>query len=74
MTTKRENEPKSKVTVRLPDSLIERAKVHAIKQRSTLQVITAEALDFYLKYVTAPGRPPLLSKRAVARKKEESSQ
>ena len=39
----------SKVTIRLPASLVERTKIQAIKQKRTLAAITAEALDAYLR-------------------------
>lgn len=45
----------SKVTIRLPDSIIERAKIRAIKERRTLQDITAEALEVYLKRTEREG-------------------
>jgi predicted DNA binding CopG/RHH family protein len=34
--------------VRLPDSLIEKAKIRAVKEKMTLQGLVAEALEFYL--------------------------
>lgn len=39
----------SKVTIRLPNSLIDRAKIRAIKEHRALQEITADALEAYLK-------------------------
>ena len=39
----------SKTTLRLSDELLERAKIRAVKERRTLQEITAEALEAYLK-------------------------
>jgi len=39
----------SKTTLRLPENLIERAKIRAIKERRTLQEITTTALEAYLK-------------------------
>ncbi len=47
--TKPDTLPMSKTTLRLPESLIERAKIRAIKERRTLQAITADALEAYLK-------------------------
>lgn len=48
MKTK-EAEPMSKVTIRLPDDLVERAKIRAIREHRTLQEMTAEALEAYLR-------------------------
>jgi len=45
----------SKVTIRLPQSLVQRAKIRAIKERRALQEITAEALEAYLKRVEREG-------------------
>ena len=42
-------QPMSKTTLRLPENLIERAKIRAIKERRTLQEITTTALEAYLK-------------------------
>jgi len=39
----------TKTTLRLPTSLLERAKIRAIKEKRTLQEITAAALEAYLK-------------------------
>lgn len=39
----------SKTTLRLPENLIERAKIRAIKERRTFQEITTAALEAYLK-------------------------
>jgi hypothetical protein len=41
--------PTSKTTLRLPDSLLERAKIRAVKEKRTLQDITTAALEAYLK-------------------------
>jgi hypothetical protein len=41
--------PASKTTLRLPDNLLERAKIRAVKEKRTLQDITAAALEAYLK-------------------------
>jgi predicted HicB family RNase H-like nuclease len=49
MKTRREAEAMLKLTVRLPESLVERAKIRAIKERSSLQDLTATALEAYLK-------------------------
>ena len=38
-----------KLTVRLSDSLVERAKIRAIRERLKLQEVIARALDLYLK-------------------------
>lgn len=38
-----------KLTVRLPDNLIERAKIRAVKDRLTMQDLVTEALEAYLK-------------------------
>jgi predicted DNA binding CopG/RHH family protein len=38
-----------KLTVRLPDSLIERAKIRAVKDKLTIQDLVAGALEAYLK-------------------------
>ncbi len=46
---KREAKPMSKTTLRLPATLLERAKIRAIKEKRTLQEITAAALEAYLK-------------------------
>jgi hypothetical protein len=43
----------SKTTLRLPTSLLERAKIRAIKERRTLQEIVADAITTYLKTPTA---------------------
>ena len=49
-TTRREAvKPMTKTTLRLPTSLLERAKIRAIKEKRTLQEITAAALEAYLK-------------------------
>jgi plasmid stability protein len=42
-----------KLTVRLPDGLIQRAKIRAIKDRRTVQDLVAEALEAYLKDSTS---------------------
>ncbi len=39
----------TKTTLRLPEALMERAKIRAIKERRTLQEITTEALEAYLR-------------------------
>lgn len=39
----------SKTTLRLPENLIERAKIRAIKERRTFQEIATTALEAYLK-------------------------
>jgi hypothetical protein len=52
---KQEAEAMSKVTIRLPQSLVQRAKIRAIKERRALQEITAEALEAYLKRVEREG-------------------
>jgi predicted DNA binding CopG/RHH family protein len=49
MKTKREIQPMSKTTLRLPENLIERAKIRAIKERRTFQEIATTALEAYLK-------------------------
>jgi hypothetical protein len=41
--------PTSKTTLRLPDNLLERAKIRAVKEKRTLQDITTAALEAYLK-------------------------
>lgn len=46
---KRETEATTKTSLRLPVSLLERAKIRAIKEGRTLQEIAADALDSYLK-------------------------
>jgi len=38
-----------KLTVRLPNSLIEKAKIRAVKDRRTLQDLVSDALEAYLK-------------------------
>lgn len=38
-----------KVTIRLPDRLVTRAKIHAAKTKTTLQAIITEALTNHLK-------------------------
>jgi hypothetical protein len=38
-----------KLTVRLSDSLAERAKIRAIRERLKIQDVIARALDLYLK-------------------------
>ena len=38
-----------RMTVRLPDKLVEEAKIRAAKTRTTLQQILADALRAYLK-------------------------
>lgn len=38
-----------KVTVRLPENLVEKAKIRAVKERTTLQEMVAAALETYLK-------------------------
>jgi predicted DNA binding CopG/RHH family protein len=42
------------LTVRVPHDLLERSKIRAIKEKSTLQKITAAALEAYLKTAIAP--------------------
>ena len=44
----------SMLTVRVPPDLIERAKIRAIKEKSTLQKIVAAALEAYLKTAIGP--------------------
>lgn len=46
----------SKTTIRLPDKLLERAKIHAVKERRTLQDVIADALEAYLKASRESGR------------------
>jgi hypothetical protein len=48
--TKREaDKPMAKTTMRIPADLLERAKIRAIKERRTLQEVTATALEAYLR-------------------------
>lgn len=54
-TKKREAEPMSKTTLRLPEKLIERAKIRAIKEKRTLQDIAMDALESYLKNAERKG-------------------
>jgi len=42
-------EPGTKTTLRLPENLLERAKIRAVKEKRTLQDITTAALEAYLK-------------------------
>jgi len=39
----------TKVTIRLPDQLVEKAKIRAIRERRTFQDVVGEALALYLK-------------------------
>jgi predicted DNA binding CopG/RHH family protein len=49
-TTTRDTEKETtKTTLRLPASLLERAKIRAIKEHRTLQEIVADAITTYLK-------------------------
>jgi hypothetical protein len=48
-TKQREEAAMFKLTVRLPDSLIERAKIRAIKDKLTMQDLVTEAIEAYLK-------------------------
>src|ERR1700730_3348933 len=48
-TKQREGAAMFKLTVRLPDSLIERAKIRAIKDKLTMQDLVTEAIEAYLK-------------------------
>jgi predicted transcriptional regulator len=54
--SQREAEAVSKTTIRLPDKLLERAKIHAVKERRTLQDVIADALEAYLKASRESGR------------------
>lgn len=38
-----------KLTVRLPEKLVEKAKIRAVKERTTLQDMVTVALEAYLK-------------------------
>lgn len=49
MKTKREASDMTKVTIRLPQQLVERGKIRAIKERRNFQDVIAEALDAFLK-------------------------
>lgn len=40
-----------KLTVRLPENLVERAKIAAVKQKTTLQEMIRVALEAHLKEV-----------------------
>jgi hypothetical protein len=44
------------LTVRITPDLLERAKIRAIKEKSTLQNLTAVALEAYLKTPLGQGR------------------
>jgi predicted DNA binding CopG/RHH family protein len=46
---KQENGTMLKLTVRLPESLVEKAKIRAVKERTTLQDMVTLALETYLK-------------------------
>jgi len=48
-TSKREAEPMFRLTVRVPETLAEKAKIRAIPDKTTLQDLVSEALDAYLK-------------------------
>jgi hypothetical protein len=48
-TKNRVGRPVIKVTMRLPENLVERAKIRAIKEHRTLQEIAAAALDAYTR-------------------------
>ncbi len=39
----------TKVTIRLPENLVERGKIRAIKERRNFQDVIAEALEAFLK-------------------------
>ena len=43
----------SKLTIRLPKALIQRAKIRALQEERSLQDIVAEVLEGYLKRVGA---------------------
>jgi len=45
-----------KLTVRVPDNLIERSKIRAIKDKLTMQDLVTEALEAYLRNPAKPGR------------------
>jgi predicted DNA binding CopG/RHH family protein len=49
MKAKREPEAMTKVTIRLPQNLVERGKIRAIKERRNFQDVIAEALEAFLK-------------------------
>jgi predicted DNA binding CopG/RHH family protein len=49
MGTKQREAAMFKLTVRLPDSLIEKAKIRAVKDKLTMQDLVADALEAYLK-------------------------
>ena len=49
--SQREEPPMVKLTVRLPENLVERAKIAAVKQKTTLQEMTRVALEAHLKEV-----------------------
>jgi predicted transcriptional regulator len=40
----------TKITIRLPDALVQRAKIRAVRQRTQLQKIIAAALEAWLKH------------------------
>jgi hypothetical protein len=48
-TTRDPEKETAKTTLRLPASLLERAKIRAIKEHRTLQEIVADAITTYLK-------------------------
>jgi len=48
-TTKREASDMVKVTIRLPQQLVERGKIRAIKEHRNFQDVIAEALEALLK-------------------------
>src|SRR5579885_3907223 len=50
-TAKREaSRMMTKITIRLPDALVQRAKIRAVRQRTQLQKIIAAALEAWLKH------------------------
>lgn len=48
-SAKKREVPMVKLTVRLPDSLVRRAKIQAIKRRTKFQVLIEPALETFLK-------------------------
>jgi len=48
-TTKREASDMTKVTIRLPQQLVERGKIRAIKEHRNFQDVIADALETLLK-------------------------
>jgi len=49
MKKPRESTKMAKVTIRLPDPLVERAKIRAIRERRTFQDVLTEALERFLR-------------------------